>query len=143
MPRASSVLENSRSGPALGLYEISVREACRGFGMESALGKSELECMTGWERRRSEELCERDGSNGMKVPAAVVGEGAVELTMLISGLVVYAGSPTLLTVGINPLGLGKGLGADVRWRKSGAILVRPMKGLETPVVRMVGVLDSA
>jgi hypothetical protein len=113
IPRASSGLGKSKSGPGLGLYEISVREACRGFGIESALRKSELECMAGWERRRSEEMCERgrdmskdDENDGMKAPAAVIGEDAVEPAMLISALV-NAGSPTLLTFGINPLGLGK------------------------------------
>lgn len=51
-------------------------------------------------------MSNEDEKDGMKAPA---GEGAVELAMLISALV-NAGSPTLLTFGINPVGLGKWLG---------------------------------
>jgi len=90
---------------------MSVREACRGFGIESALRKSGLECIAGWERRRSDEAWIReersndDEKEGMKVPADVVGEGAVDPAMLMAiSALVKAGSPTLLTPGINPVG---------------------------------------
>lgn len=78
--------------------------------MESALRKSELECMAGWDRRRSEAWLREERSNdaekeGMKVPAEVVGEGAVDPAMLMAiSALVKAGSPTLLTPGINPVG---------------------------------------
>jgi hypothetical protein len=72
---------------------------------------------------RGGEMSNDEEKDGMNVPAAVVGEGAVEPAMLISALV-NAGSPTLLTFGINPFGLGKWLGCDDS-RMSEAILVRP------------------
>jgi len=114
IPRVSmELLVKSRSPVCLGRYEISVREACRGFGIESALRKSELECMAGWERRRSvawvreEKSKDDDEKEGMKVPAEVVGEGAVDPAMLMANsALVKAGSPTLVTPGINPDGFG-------------------------------------
>ena len=97
----------SRSGR--GRKDVSVREAWRGFGSESALRKSELDT-TGCERRRSAGSCERSGetskegeNDGMKAAAppaaaAAVGDGAAEPAMLRS-VPVKAGS-------ISPDGFG-------------------------------------
>jgi len=110
IPLAESRVSLLKSNSFLGRYGKSVREACRCFGNRSAPRKSEDD-MAGWDKRRSG-YCERDGTersieevnDGTKLAPAVVGDGAVELGMLISAVVNAVWAPFMF--GSNPPGLG-------------------------------------